>query len=132
MKLFTRFTKFNSAIAEWRWVKNVENLGEIFEWSGIKLWLVKKVVSRKVKSALDTQGIGRHSPDDRLHLLTEDLRAVSNYLGNKPYFLGDIPTEIDCTIFGVMAQCVYCARGSPYEKMVIGNFGLILFLQTVK
>lgn len=112
---------------------NVDNLDEIFDWSGMKVWFIKKIVSRKIKSALDTQGIGRHTPEDRLRLITADLRAVSNYLGNKAFFLGDTPTEIDCTVFGIMAQCVYCARGSPFEKMINGNFiDLYLFVRNGK
>lgn len=79
------------------------------------------VVPRKVKNALYTQGIGRHTPEERFNLLIEDLRAVSIYLRDKPFFLGNVPTEIDCAVFGVMAQFVYCAPGSPYEKVINGK-----------
>lgn len=108
-------------MAEWRWITGLDQLDQILDMSGVKFWFIKKLISRRVKSALDTQGIGRHSPQDRLHLLTEDLRAVSIYLGDNPYFLGEEPTEIDCTIFGVMSQFVYCSPGSPFEKIINGE-----------
>ncbi|XP_037033520.1 failed axon connections homolog [Bradysia coprophila] len=113
---------FIHAIAEWRWITALDQIDQIMDMSGIAYWFIKKAVSRRVKTALTNQGILLHTPEERLGLLTGDLKAVSTFLGESSYFLGEEPTEIDCAIFGVMAQCVYCAPGSPYEKIVSEQF----------
>jgi len=89
--------------------------------SGMKMWLIKKFVSRRVKSALNTQGIGLHSKEDRFHLLRQDLEAVSDYLGTKSFFLGDEPTQIDATVFGVLAQFLWAAPGSEFNRILCGK-----------
>ena len=33
-----------------------------------------------------------------------DLEILSDCLGSQPYFTGDMPTEIDCGLFGVLGQ----------------------------
>lgn len=91
------------------------------DMSGVTFWFIKKVISRRVKTALTNQGILRHTPEERFGLLSADLKAISTFLGESPYFLGEEPTEVDCAIFGVMAQFVYCSPGSPYEKIISGN-----------
>lgn len=108
-------------MAEWRWITALDQIDQIMDMSGIYYWFIKKVVSRQVKTALTNQGILRHTPEERLSLLTDDLKAVSTYLGENSFFLGEQPTEIDCAVFGVMAQFVYCAPGSPYEKIIRGK-----------
>ena len=40
--------------------------------------------------------------------------------GTKPYFTGDKPAEVDCAVFGVLAQGVWAAPGSVLEAIVNG------------
>ena len=40
------------------------------------------------------QGIGEHSRDEVIGFAKADLTALSDYLGNKPYFMGERPTEM--------------------------------------
>jgi len=113
---------FLCALAEWRWVTGASTLHEIMDGSSMKLWIIKTMVGRRVRSALNTQGIGLHSPEERFHLLRQDLEAVSDYLGTKSYFLGDDPTEIDCTLFGVLAQFIWAAPGSEFTRLIAEEF----------
>jgi len=120
-------------LAEWRWVTGLSSLSEIMDGSGIKLWLIKTMVSRKVKSALNTQGIGLHTPEERFQLLRQDLEAVADYLGTKDYLLGYQPTQIDATVFGVLAQFVWAAPGSQFNRVITEEFPtLIAYVNRMK
>jgi len=46
-----------------------------------------------------------------------DLRALSAYLGEKPFCTGQSATELDCAIFGSLAQLLWNAPGCPYENL---------------
>lgn len=39
--------------------------------------------------------------------------------------MGDQPVEVDCAIFGLLAQIVWNSRGSPYEPLVNGKITIL-------
>ena len=45
------------------------------------------------------QGMGLREHDDVVRCLQEDLDAISTFLGDKPFFLGEEPTSYDATIY---------------------------------
>jgi len=47
-------------------------------------------------------GTGRHKTDEIFHLGEVDLEALSVFLGKKPYFVGDKPTSLDASAFGML------------------------------
>ena len=36
-----------------------------------------------------------------------DLQAISDWLGSKPYMMGDAPHPVDCSVFGFLAILFY-------------------------
>jgi glutathione S-transferase len=69
-----------------------------------------EIVERQRDQILDSiraQGVGRHSEEEILALARGDLSTISTLLGGEPYFLGDIPTSYDCSVFGVLAQVLW-------------------------
>ena len=36
-----------------------------------------------------------------------DLEAISNWLGSKPYMMGNAPHQVDCSVFGFLATLFY-------------------------
>ena len=76
------------------------------------------LVSRvQMKKAL-AQGMGRHSEAEVYEMGIKDLRAISIHLGDRPFFTGDKATEVDCTMFGVLAQFLWNSSGGPLEKVL--------------
>ena len=73
---------------------------------------------KTIAKSLHLQGLGRHSQDDIYRLACDDLTALSAFLGDKPYFFGAKPTEIDATAYGFLAQIMW-APGSrrPREHL---------------
>ncbi|CAL4074119.1 unnamed protein product [Meganyctiphanes norvegica] len=80
------------------------------------------IMRRRVVSACHAQGIGRHTDQEVEDIVRKDLLALSTYLGDKPFLLGDEPSEVDCTMFGFMAQILWNYPGSPYEKLLNDEF----------
>ncbi len=43
---------------------------------------------------LKAAGLGRHERDEIINFAKDDLKALSLYLGDKPFFMGDQPTRV--------------------------------------
>jgi glutathione S-transferase len=69
--------------------------------------LATKFFTKGIKKATVQHGIGRHSEEEIKKLGLGDLKAFSDILGSKPYLMGDVPTEVDCSLFGFMVQVLY-------------------------
>ena len=50
---------------------------------------------------------------------------MSYLTGTKAFLMGDQPVEVDCAIFGLLAQIVWNSRGSPYEPLVNGKITIL-------
>lgn len=46
---------------------------------------------------------------------------LAYFAGDKHFFFGSTPTEVDCTLFGHLSQFVWQARRSPGEKLINGK-----------
>jgi glutathione S-transferase len=68
-----------------------------------------------VRSYLHGQGLGRHSRAEVYALGNADLTALSAYLEEKPYFLGEEPTALDATAYGFLANICYVGYETPLE-----------------
>lgn len=56
---------------------------------------------------LDGQGIGRHTKEEVCEIGKKDVKAISDFLGGKPFLLGNNPTSLDATGYGFMAN-LFC------------------------
>jgi glutathione S-transferase len=65
-----------------------------------------------IVSEFHGQGMGRRSVDEVWKLAREDLDAISDYLGDKPYFFGDEPRSIDAGLYGHLMHALYV----PFES----------------
>jgi glutathione S-transferase len=53
------------------------------------------------------QGMGRHRPDEIHRLGMADLTALSDFLGDKPFLMGDEPTTVDATQYAYVANTIF-------------------------
>lgn len=94
--------------ARWRLEHNATTLNKLF-FRDIPFPLNKIIAFKAhddVKKALYKQGIGRHSKDEIAEIGNLDLKALSDFLGNKTYFFGDKPTSLDITAYGILSQMI--------------------------
>jgi glutathione S-transferase len=70
-------------------------------------------VRRKLRNTLHGQGIGRHKPEEITALGIRSVQAITEYLGDKPYFMGDAPKGVDATMFAFAAGTLCPVFDSP-------------------
>jgi glutathione S-transferase len=75
--------------------------------------LVRNLVRGSLRKQLHARGVGRHSGPEIVRMGVADLDAVDALLGDKPYFFGDEPTDIDATVFAFLALTYYPRMPSP-------------------
>ncbi|MEM9152075.1 MAG: glutathione S-transferase family protein [Cyanobacteria bacterium P01_F01_bin.3] len=68
--------------------------------------IVPGMVRRDYVKAMDGHGIGRHSRDEIYDIGERDVKALSDFLGGKPFFMGEAPTSLDATAYGFLANLI--------------------------
>jgi len=110
-------------IALWRWVYDgARNLSDIQLLPTKTLDMIPSVC-RTVEQAAWFHGLGKKAPRDVIEAVCEDLQALSDFLGEKKFFLSDeIVCEVDCTAFSMLAQMLWNMDGSPYNFALKESF----------
>jgi glutathione S-transferase len=60
--------------------------------------LVARLIQRKMRKTLESQGLGRHSQAEIESLGIGDIEALAGALGDQPYFFGETPKGADATL----------------------------------
>ncbi|CAI9724092.1 Hypothetical predicted protein [Octopus vulgaris] len=80
----------------------------------IIIWRIKRILLSQTYS----QGIGRHSRSEVEHIAMGDLKALSDFIGEKKFLMGDKPCETDCAIFGIIAVTKQMPKSSFCTKII--------------
>jgi len=79
--------------------------------------LLKQVVPlfarRAMKKQLYGHGMGRHSPEEIYALGCRDIVALSEFLGDKPYFMGAEASSLDAIAYAFVANLLWVPIASP-------------------
>lgn len=70
-------------------------------------------------------GIGRHTDAEIHELGIQDLTAVSDYLGDKPFFFGESPTSTDAAVYGHLANLLDIPMDNPSRRFARGRRNLV-------
>ena len=65
---------------------------------------VQDGIRAHVRGKIEAQGLGVHTPEEIYALAVPEVRALSDWLGAKPFLMGDRPAEVDCTAFAFTAN----------------------------
>ena len=77
----------------------------------IAAMVYKRIIGKQIYG----QGTGRHNSDEIFHLGKIDLDTLSAFLAEKPYFMGDEPTSLDASAFGILINTVRGPIESPVK-----------------
>ncbi|MBL4783676.1 MAG: glutathione S-transferase family protein [Porticoccaceae bacterium] len=77
--------------------------------------VVAAVYRRLIKKQIYGHGMARHTEEEIFHLGCIDLAALSDILANKPYFMGEKPTSIDASAFGMLVNTLFNPIESPVK-----------------
>jgi glutathione S-transferase len=85
--------------------------------------LVLRMVRRRVRANLHGHGMGRHTGEEIYRMGMADWSAISDLLGDRPFFFGDRATSIDAVLFGFVTATTVFPYDSPLRKHVttLGN-----------
>uniref|UniRef100_A0A914EHI9 Metaxin glutathione S-transferase domain-containing protein n=1 Tax=Acrobeloides nanus TaxID=290746 RepID=A0A914EHI9_9BILA len=80
----------------------------------------------KVIERFTAEGTARHSTDEIISMMRNDLKAIQTYLGNKEFFFGDKPSMIDAAIFGHVAAVYFVSYSHIVKNIIIAEFPIVL------
>ena len=81
--------------------------------------VIGPLARRGVKKQLRGHGIGLHSPDEIHAIGIGDAEAIADYLGDKPFLMGQNPTAIDASAYGLLANIVVPPIASPIKDAIL-------------
>lgn len=107
------------SLVYYRWVDNYQETKKYYEnMAPLVSSFRSKMDKNKCIKCMEAHGIGKHTKEEVYSIAESDLESISALLGDKEFFMGSDPTTIDCTMFGLLANLVYGAPGSPQEKLI--------------
>ena len=87
---------------------------------------------RRIQGQIFGHGTGRHSAKEIFELGMQDVDALSAYLGDKTYFLGDKPTTLDASAFGFLINTLGCPIESPLKDHALSKNNLRSYVERIK
>ena len=91
--------------------------------------LVATMVRRQIRKQIWGQGMGRHSENEIFQLGKQDLTSLSDFLADKPYFMGDKPTMLDASAFGFLSNVLWCPCQSQLKEHLKSCENLVQFCE---
>jgi len=92
---------------------------------------VGPLARRGVRRQLAGHGIGLHSRDEIHAIGVKDIRALADFLGDKPFFMGDGPSEIDAIAYGFLANILKAPVASPIKQAGLQRAPLVAYADRV-
>lgn len=79
-------------------------------------WIVPTLARRGMRKQMHGHGMGRHSPQEIMAIGQRDITALADFLGDKPYFLGDAPCTLDATAYAFLANLMWVPIESALKQ----------------
>ncbi len=79
-------------------------------------------------SDLHAQGIGRHAPERIAELGERSIDALAQLLGDEPYLMGESPSGVDATAFGILASVLAPLFDTPLRRTVEARPNLVAYV----
>jgi len=105
------------AIWRWRHVPGQSKVQRAVAGNRFVLWMIQREVAKQAHG----QGMGRHSMEELMHIAELEFRSLSSFLGTKKFLMGDQPSEVDCSMFGMLATIYWHDTDFPMRKLMMGE-----------
>ena len=123
--IFARFGKRNTNWAE--------NKRAIFgRMPPVVRDVVATIVRRQIMKEFRGHGMGRHTEEEIYSLGRKDIDSLSDYLAAKPWFMGQSPTTLDASGFGILANILWVPIESPLKEHLKSLHNLTAFCERVR
>ena len=81
--------------------------------------IIGPLARRNVKKQLHGHGIGLHTAEEIHAIGIGDAGALADYLGDKPFLMGQNPTSIDAAAYGLLANIMIPPIASPVKDYLL-------------
>ncbi|HHL42663.1 MAG TPA: glutathione S-transferase family protein [Hellea balneolensis] len=88
-------------------------------------------IIRDMKKGMFAHGIGRHTREEIYAFGVADVKAFENVLGDKPFLLGDQPSEYDATGYGFLSNMTAEVFASPMRDYIESSPSLLAYIDRV-
>ena len=86
----------------------------------------------RIKGQLLGHGLGRLSEEAAFSLGREDLDALSEFLADKPYFMGERSCSLDASAYGILINTLGCPIESPLKDYALTRTNLVAYCQRIQ
>ena len=87
---------------------------------------------RRVRRMLQLQGIGRHRPDEIYAMARQDLEAVADYLGDRPFLMGEQLTTVDAVAYAFLANILYLPFETELKRITLEFPTLVTYCEAME
>lgn len=94
--------------------------------------VIGPVARRGVRRQLRGHGIGLHARDEIYAIGRGDIRAVADFLGDKPFLMGETASGIDAVAYGFLANIVRPPIESPLKREAVERANIRDYLQRIE
>ena len=93
--------------------------------------IIGPIARRGVRRQLVGHGVGRHSQEEIHAIGVKDIRAIADFLAEKPFLMGATPSEIDAIAYGFLANILKAPIASPVKDEGLRHRHLVEFVDRV-
>ena len=99
-------------------------------------FMVRQVAARSIQEHMRKrvvrQGVGAHTADEVYALAASDISALSDLLGDKPFFLGAEPSSLDASAYAFIANVLWAPIDSPMSRHLRAQPNLVGYCDRMK
>ncbi|MGN2252452.1 glutathione S-transferase family protein [Frateuria sp. GZRe12] len=89
---------------------------------------LRRDLQARKQSELYAQGLGRHAPEGIAELGTRSIDALATLLDDKPWLMGDAPSGVDATAFGMLACVLTPFFDTPLRRVAEAHANLAAYV----
>lgn len=94
-------------------------------------FVIPPIARKAIISALDKQGLGKHSDEEILTIAQRTFESLSEILGDKTYFFGDSPCTFDATAFGFLSQFISVPLENSFNDLARKHSNLVNYCKNI-
>jgi glutathione S-transferase len=85
-----------------------------------------------LRGALYAQGMGRHTLDEVDQIGIGDMEAVADFLADNEFFMGDLPTGVDATVYAYVSNIIEVPINSATKDYALGRGTLLAYCDRMR
>jgi glutathione S-transferase len=90
------------------------------------------IYRRRINSQIVGHGLGRLSSEEAFELGRQDLDSLSDFLGDKQFFMGRQPSSLDASAYGILINTLVCPIESPLKAYGLTKLNLLNYCQRMQ